>query len=103
MTVRILPEAESELFATVAWYEDHEEGVGLRFLAAYEKVLDTLQQRADSSAHWETESSDRDIRRLRLRRFPYLVIYELIAESILVLAVAHTSRRPDYWIDRRVS
>jgi hypothetical protein len=30
-------------------------------------------------------------------RFPYQIVLELRRESVLVLAVAHTSRRPGYW------
>lgn len=34
----------------------------------------------------------------RLGRFPYLLVYlEVTADRVLVIAVAHTSRRPRYW------
>jgi hypothetical protein len=33
-------------------------------------------------------------------RFPYGLIYALDDGDILVLAVAHLHRRPDYWRDR---
>jgi plasmid stabilization system protein ParE len=36
----------------------------------------------------------------KLDRFPYMVIYRAISEDILVVAVAHTSRRPGYWRER---
>jgi hypothetical protein len=36
-----------------------------------------------------------------LKRFPYYVAYELLAEEIVVLAVAHMKRRQKYWIKRR--
>ena len=41
------------------------------------------------------------IRRYRLSRFPYGLIYTINNDDILVLAVAHLHRlRPDYWRDR---
>jgi len=40
------------------------------------------------------------IRRCRLRRFPYSVIYTVEAGEILILAVAHQHRKPRYWQDR---
>jgi ParE toxin of type II toxin-antitoxin system, parDE len=40
------------------------------------------------------------VRRCRLGRFPYGVIYTLDNCDILVLAVAHLHRRPDHWRDR---
>ena len=39
-------------------------------------------------------------RRCRLRRFPYGVIYHEDKDEILIVAVAHSHRRPDYWRDR---
>ncbi len=39
---------------------------------------------------------------VRVRRFPYVLIFrERSPESIMVTAVAHTSRRPGYWRGRR--
>jgi mRNA-degrading endonuclease RelE of RelBE toxin-antitoxin system len=40
------------------------------------------------------------VRRCRLRRFPYGLIYAIDEGDILIVAVAHTHRRPDYWRDR---
>ncbi|MEM7478185.1 MAG: type II toxin-antitoxin system RelE/ParE family toxin [Planctomycetota bacterium] len=35
-----------------------------------------------------------------LRRFPFHIIYRVAASEIIVVAVAHNSRSPDYWSDR---
>lgn len=40
------------------------------------------------------------VRRCRLSRFPYGLIYAIDKDDIVVLAVAHLHRRPDYWRDR---
>jgi hypothetical protein len=40
------------------------------------------------------------IRRCRLSRFPYAVIYAPEPEEILVIAIMHMHRRPGYWRDR---
>jgi hypothetical protein len=37
--VRILPEAEEELYQAALWYEDREEGVGVRLLTAYDVAV----------------------------------------------------------------
>ena len=39
-------------------------------------------------------------RRKLLRRFPFQLIYEVTAEEVLLVAVAHLRRRPGYWRDR---
>jgi plasmid stabilization system protein ParE len=35
-----------------------------------------------------------------LRRFPFRIIYRITNSEILVIAVAHGSRSPDYWTSR---
>jgi hypothetical protein len=37
-----------------------------------------------------------------VQRHPYLVIYVVIPGQLVILAVAHTSKRPGYW-RRRVA
>ena len=39
-------------------------------------------------------------RRLVVRKFPYSIIYELHANDVVILAVAHGKRRPNYWRER---
>ena len=40
----------------------------------------------------------RNTRSVRVKRFPYRLVFEQRPQQrILILAVAHTSRRPDYW------
>jgi len=39
---------------------------------------------------------------VRVNRFPYLLIFgEQSPNVVMVVAVAHTSRRPGYWRHRR--
>ena len=35
-----------------------------------------------------------------LRRFPFRIIYRMVREDVVVIAVAHGSRAPDYWANR---
>lgn len=39
-------------------------------------------------------------RRALLRRFPFSLIYSVESDGILIVAVAHQRRRPDYWRNR---
>jgi len=41
-----------------------------------------------------------DIRKLLLHRFPYKLLYSIESDHILIIAVAHQHRKPDYWINR---
>jgi hypothetical protein len=37
------------------------------------------------------------LRRWPLRRFPFYMIFRVDAEAVVVLAVGHERRRPEYW------
>jgi hypothetical protein len=41
------------------------------------------------------------IRKATVQRFPYVIAFEKHERHFLVLAVAHTKRRPLYWLTRR--
>jgi plasmid stabilization system protein ParE len=43
----------------------------------------------------------REIRRYPLHGYPFNIIYRLTPEAIIVIALAHQSRRPGYWTGRR--
>jgi len=36
-----------------------------------------------------------------MKHFPYSLVYIVSKDEIRILAVAHQSRRPDYWAGRR--
>ena len=40
------------------------------------------------------------MRRCLLKRFPYGVIYHLDEQEILVIAIAHLHRKPEFWRNR---
>jgi hypothetical protein len=52
--VRILPQAEEELYQAVLWYEGREFGVGLQLVEAYELVRLVIEERADRLPRLET-------------------------------------------------
>ena len=33
-------------------------------------------------------------------RFPYTLMYRVVDEAVVILAVAHHRQRPEFWIDR---
>ncbi|WP_239190188.1 type II toxin-antitoxin system RelE/ParE family toxin [Candidatus Nitrotoga sp. HW29] len=47
------------------------------------------------------ESGAHNTRSLPLHGFPYSLIYRLQDNTVCVIAIAHHSRRPGYWVGRR--
>jgi toxin ParE2 len=95
VTVRLLEIAEIELDQAVQWYGAQAPGLGEAFLI---EVLSTADRIARLPEAWHPLGEG--VRRCRLSRFPYGLIYTIDNGDILVLAVAHLHRRPDYWRDR---
>ena len=96
MIYQFHPEAEAEHLETVAYYETRQAGLGASDLAEFESILDRICQ-APNRYQIEREP---DIRRIRLRRFPFTVLFRESEGTVQVLAVAHHHRRPSYWLSR---
>ena len=95
MTVRFLEIAEIELDQAIHWYGTQAPGLGDAFLI---EVLSAADRITRFPGAWH--SLGESVRRCRLSRFPYGLIYTVDNGDILVLAVAHMHRRPDYWRER---
>lgn len=89
------PEAETEFFAAIDWYEARSTGLGVDFAA---EIYATVQRAASMPLAWPR--IDGDVRRALANRFPYGVLYAPRNDSIYVLAVMHLSRYPTYWQNR---
>ena len=95
MTIRFLKEAESELDGAVAYYNAQLVGLGAEFAA---EVSDGLARIEEYPRAWQL--LDKRVRRYRLNRFPYGLVYAPLPAEIVVVSVMHLHRQPDYWKDR---
>ncbi len=103
MIVRILAEAEAEVDAIRRYLNAQSPGLGGRFLDELANTLESVASRPLSFAKLETLPDDQPYRRALLTTFRYAVIFELFESDVLVLAVAHASREPNYWLGRPFS
>ena len=90
--LEFLREAKVEVEDAAKYYERQVPGLGARFPMEIEKACalilrDPRLRRERSGAH----------RRINLPTFPYYLAYFIRGERILVAAVGHASRQPDYW------
>lgn len=93
MDVRFHRLAIREYEDTRDWYERRREGLGDSFRDDVDRAIARI---ARSPTRWPVVFVR--FRRVRLRRFPYLLFYHVVDPSLaLVLAVAHARRRPGYW------
>ena len=66
--------------------------VALRFIASVE---DAISRVLDAPTRWRV--NDEDVRRCLIRVFPYAVLFTIEAAFLLIVAVMHCSREPNYW------
>jgi hypothetical protein len=90
-----LEPAQFELEEEVKYFNEQQVGLGYEFA---KEVADTISRILKYPEAWSKLS--KRTRRCRTRRFPYGVIYQIRADKILVVAVAHLRREPFYWRDR---
>jgi len=93
--VRLLEVAQEELDEAISYYSSQAAGLGEAFLLEFVAAIERIRRFPRT---WHPLGEN--IRRCRLRRFPYGVIYHADEAEALVVAVAHMHRRPNYWRDR---
>jgi plasmid stabilization system protein ParE len=92
MTFSFHPEAQREFAEAVEYYESRESGLGYDFSI---EVFATIQNIINHPNAWPFIAED--VRRCLVNRFPYGALYSIENGEILILAIMHLRRHPDYW------
>jgi len=100
MKLRVLKEAELEIESARVWLNRRASDLGSRFLEDLSATFAAIQDRPQSFSRLETMPDNWPYRRALLRTFRYAVIFEELDDEILIVAVAHAGREPNYWLDR---
>jgi plasmid stabilization system protein ParE len=89
--VIVLPSAEKEMDEAFDWYEEHQDGLGERFINSVERQIKRIVANPE---HYQLKK--RKYRESNVEVFPYIVVFKYypIKSEILVVSVFHTSRKP---------
>ncbi|MCK5675018.1 MAG: type II toxin-antitoxin system RelE/ParE family toxin [Spirochaetales bacterium] len=87
--------AKLELEEAELYYEFQQEGLGNKFKIAIKKGIKRILQFPLS---WSLEKDE--VRKCLLSRFPYKILYSIEEDHIFIIAIAHTHREPNYWVDQ---
>ena len=101
--VRILRQAAEEAEAAAGWYEKERYGLGAEFAEAIDAALDIVEDGLVPLSPMPGRSGPKGAKRLILRRFPYDVIVVESGTELIIVAFAHHSRKPGYWLNRTSS
>ena len=99
-TFRPEPEASAELEDAALWYEGQRPGLGLELVQAVDLALDQIAGWPQIGRRVTGLPDDVPARKVPVKRFPYHVVYLSWESAIRILAFAHNSREPGYWLSR---
>jgi len=88
-------DAIADIKSAVAWYQKRSSKAALDFIEELNRATETIREAPD---RWP--SGKDNTRRFLLWRFPFAIIYSEEESTITIWAVAHGSRRPEYWTSR---
>ena len=93
--LEFLPEASAEVECVTGDYEARVVGLGVRFRSEVESACAAIVQHP---LLWRLRPAG--YRRVNLPGFPYYIAFVTDEQQAVVVAVAHSSRHPDYFKNR---
>lgn len=87
--IQVRRAAELDIAEAQVWYESQQTGLGEEFRTEISRVADRL---AETPLIYRKVHGD--VRRAIVRRFPYLIWYRVIGETVNILACSYGGRDP---------
>ncbi len=93
---RILhPLATIELREAAQWYDGIDPDLSEAFILEFRKKAEHILAQP-----YAFRIRDHGCRRINFHHFPYYLPYSIENDVIVILAIAHNSRKPGYWKNR---
>lgn len=96
LSVSFHEDAQREFDEATDFYAMERVSLGVAFVEAVERAVGHVCDHPESCAILRGR-----VRKMRVARFPYSVLYSVVNGQIRVIATAHDRRRPFYWSSRR--
>ena len=86
----IVPESVYlELKETSFYYESKQKDLGLKFIFNWETAMEQLKE-----APLLYQKKHKRLRTIKINKFPYLLIFEIIGGKIYIFRLTHAKRKP---------
>jgi plasmid stabilization system protein ParE len=95
LRVVLRPETEADLWQARDWYWQDNAELAAAFVDSFDAIIARIEAMPELYA-----VALKNIRRGKLRRFPYLIYYRVLSDRIEVIGVFHGSRDPRAWQER---
>lgn len=83
------PNAENDLLEATLWYENQQTGLGEKFIQKVESYFLRIQ---NHPFHFPLKKGK--LREAYIQKFPYVIIYQITGDHIIVFAVFNTHQNP---------
>ncbi len=93
-------DAEAEFRQNIQWYEAESAGLGDRLWSEIQAAISLISTHPSIGEVVRGVRHPGPVRRIPLRRFPFFLVYREYTDHLEVVALAHTSRKPNYWRGR---
>jgi toxin ParE1/3/4 len=100
LRIRLLSPAIDEISQAALWFDQQRPGLGDEFWRSVDLILLEIGNRPRLFAQSEFASDEIDLRFALVRRFSFVIHFAIEHDEVQVVAVAHTARRPGYWLHR---
>lgn len=87
--VYLLPEAFEEEYEAYVWYKNQRENLGEEFLIELKKGVDKISANPNFYGFIDGKKVLRDY---RIERFPYMIVYRIVASSVEIVAIHHAKK-----------
>ena len=96
--VKLHAEARAEMRESVLFYRER---AGEQWAECFkQRVAEGLQAIASNPERYPPEPDLPEVQKIRLKQFPFSLLYLNRPDYLWVVAVAHGSRKPGYWKER---
>jgi len=96
LIIKILKEAEDDIFQAGKWYAQRAESKLL--IRLEESITKSIYQIENFPQIYQKK--DHDLRFAPLNKFPFHFVYRMMDDHIQIIALAHYRRSPEFWLDR---
>lgn len=98
MALELDDAAEAEFYGIVDYYKQFDQTLSYVFIQEFEVAVQRLTKFPKAGHPYLHQT-----KRIFLNRFPYAIVYKVYRdELIMVFAIMHMKRKPDYWEKRLI-
>jgi hypothetical protein len=95
MKIYLIAPADQELMDVISYYNTKSAGLGEEFYREFKNALNLIKR---FPKMWSKIGNN--TRKCIIKSFPFLILYVLENDKILITCIAHQYRNPEYYIKR---